>query len=310
MDLFSDFKKEIETDLQALGIAYDSNARLEEVLVLRYTHMRKTIRPLPRTVHQSNEFRSALARCPAGEQSAMNDILGKFQHGDDVNEHLSRESINPRKADGMLYDWDVYHLHVSNTKRNPAQKFFDRNGPVALVRVAQAEAYFIDIRSHGASNPLLWTQKDILEIIDRNWPTLLDPFACGLRAAHNPSASELKKLRGDAHTGKGAVVPLLQIGNRVIAVPGGGMATDGTANSVMERVDYSLYLIKDLEEFLRQHGESIKVEIEPKINVPAARQDFKLSRTGRYWVIFESISGKPLAIRELESKLANLPAAA
>jgi hypothetical protein len=149
VDLFTDFKLAIQQDLTALGLTHNPNATVEDIVLLRYTHMRKTIAARQRAIHQSPEFQAALGARTQAEQQAMAAILAKFQRGDDVNGHLSERSVNPNIADGMLYDWDIYHLHVSNTKATPAQTFFDRVGPVALVKVTRTDAYFIDIRSHG-----------------------------------------------------------------------------------------------------------------------------------------------------------------
>jgi len=309
MNLFNDLKVTIQNDLTTLGVQFDANATVEDILVLRYTLMRKSIRPRQYNPHQSAEFQAALANCSAGEKAAMAAISAKFQSGTDVNGHLSRDSTDPHKVDGLLYDWGVYHLHVSNTKQNPAQKFFDRVGPVALVKVTHTDAYFIDIRQHGVGNQLLWTQQDILGIIDRNWPALLDPFTIKLATdvAQAPSAADLKALRGDRNTGQGAAIAVLKIGNRVIMPPGGGMATSGTPNDVMEAVDRTQYAVKGIQEYLLQHDAAIKAELETKINVPAANQDFHLERANGYWVI--TASGHSLAINGLNSALASLPAA-
>lgn len=309
MDLFNDLKVTIQNDLTALGVQFGANATVEDILVLRYTLMRKTIRPRQYNLHQSAEFQAALANCSPTEKAAMAAIFAKFQSGTDVNGHLSKDSTDPYKVDGLLYDWGVYHLHVSNTKQNPTQKFFDRVGPVGLVKVTQTDAYFIDIRQHGAGNQLLWTQQAIIEIIDRNWPTLLDPFTLNSATDvdQTPSATDLKLLRGDKKTGQGASVAVLKIGNRVIMPPGGGMATSGTPNDVMDAVDRTQYTVKGIDDYLLKHGAAIKAEIATKINVPAANQDFHLERANGYWGI--TASGHPLAINDLNSALTSLPAA-
>jgi len=311
MDLFDDVKLVLEQDLAALAIQYGQSATLEEILILRCTHMRKTILPMPRTAHESREFQGALAACTTGEQQAMAAIRAKFHRGEDVNGHLSRASLNPHIPDGMLYDWDIYHIHVSCTKSNPSQAFFDRTGPVALVKVTRTDSYFIDIRPHGTANPLLWTQTDILEILNNNWPTLLDSWTIpnAVSTVHNPSSSDLSRLRGNRRTGKGAVVAVLQIGNRVIAPPGGGMATDGTPNTVLEAVDQIQYNIKDIEQYLVKNGGNIKAEVAPQINVPVANQDFKLVRNNGCWMVVERTSGQAVGIRQLNSLLGRLPAA-
>jgi len=53
----------------------------------------------------------------------------------------------------------------------------------------------------------------------------------------------------------------------------------------MEQVDRTQYTIKQIEDFLRTNGDSIKAEIEKKLNIPAARQDFRLAREQAGWTI-------------------------
>lgn len=309
MNLFNDTKLIIQKDLAFLGIPFDPNVSVEDVLVLRYTHMRKTISPRPYVIYQSDEFHAALATCSPAEKTAMAVILAKFGNGTDVNGHLSKASEDPTKVDGMLYDWGVYHVHVSNTKANPSQIYYDRSGPVALVKLNATDAFFIDIRTHGTSNPLLWTQTDILEILDRNWPTLLDP--CTIKGvtdvANAPSAKILKTLRGNPQTGQGAMVPVLKIGARVIGPPGGGMATSGNSITVMDEVDRTQYTLKEIEEFFLTHGERIKKENKSKLGIPAIQQDFTLIRENGCWKV--ATADHPFECAAIRSRLDRLPAA-
>ena len=311
MHLFKDLKVTLQRDLDFLGIAYPPVATTEDILLLRYTHMRKTIRPRPRRTRESTEFRAALRRCSQNEQEAMTAILAKFCRGEDVNGHLSKASTNPNVPDGLLYDWDVYHMHVSNTKATPMQTFFDRTGPVALAKVASDDAYFLDIRPHGAGNHLLWTQQDILEIINCTWPALLDnaDLRHAVTTVQNPTAANLQRLRGNLRTGAGATIVPLQIGNRVIAPPGGGMATDGTSVAVMDQVDRTQYAVKAIETYLTEHGNAIKADIQAQIYVPVNQQDFRLVRELAGWIIHETASDQAVSIHPLDGLLATLPAA-
>jgi hypothetical protein len=77
----------------------------------------------------------------------------------------------------------------------------------------------------------------------------------------------------------------------------------------MEQVDRTQYTIKQIEDFLRTNGDSIKAEIEKKLNIPAARQDFRLAREQAGWTILETSSAQAVQLMQLEPFLASLPAA-
>lgn len=282
MNLFTDLKEITRKHLDQLNVQYPAAANVEDLLLLAINHERKTIRAIPRVVHASPEFESNRKQLNAQMQSALTEILSKFERGEDVNGHLNTQSITPERRDPMIPDWAIYHLHISNHKTNQNGMFYARTGLLAFVWVTDSDAYFVDIAPHGS-----WTRQEFLRIIDRTWPDLLKPFKLqSATTANTPSDADLKMLR------KANVNVIVPLGNSVIAPPGGGLAKDGTPVQNSERADVTMYLIKNLGKFVSQNSDRLKSEIADKTGHAPNDLDFELiALSQQRWGVHEKKTG-------------------
>jgi len=101
---------------------------------------------------------------------------------------------------------------------------------VASRSVDNRSVYEIGIYHHGD-----WYESDILDIIDANWPQLLDPVTVkGINIAYSPkSKDEIKALR-NAH-----IVSSVRLNSgRIVFPPGMGVASDGTSFEAVRGADY------------------------------------------------------------------------
>lgn len=87
--------------------------------------------------------------------------------GDDLNPFQSKESFNSDYHDLLFNDWGIHHLHLSKDKKNSRDFFNSRTGSLLFVRFTDSIAYFIDVKHH--KDPNVWSDRDILRIIQRNW---------------------------------------------------------------------------------------------------------------------------------------------
>jgi len=88
---------------------------------------------------------------------------------------------------------------------------------------------------------------DILEAIDANWPSLLDRVTLhGLDVAISPrTREEVKALR------KAKVVPFFRLNSgRIIAPPGGGIASDGTSIEAVRSADSWAKVLRNGEKMI------------------------------------------------------------
>ena len=280
MDLFNDLKKMAQQRLNELGVPYPANADIDTLLLLALNYEFKTIIPHRREIHTSIEFEAKRGTLDAAMQNALGDILKKFKRGHDVNGHLSRSSVNAQETDALRADWNIYHVHISNHKDNPGDKFYARTGPVMFVQITDTDAFFIDIYPHGQGHPETFSRQALLEIIDKNWPKLLEPYKLkGITSVSlHPTDLELKQLRGKGGpTGKkGATNVVLKVGNSYVCSPGGGLATDGTPAANTFRLNRTMHTVKQLENWTNENSLALRKKFSKKLGIPEWDIDFEL----------------------------------
>ena len=249
MDFLRDLKKIVSGELTRRGIKYNSTDEVRELLLLICNHELKGIKPAKRKVNASAEFDAELIKLPATQQAAAKAIQDKFMQGEDVNLHLGSQGNDPKYAanvDQLRGDWGIYHIHISNHKKNPTDKFFARTGPVMFAYVTESDVYFIDIYPHGG-----WSRQKLIEITNRTWPHLYKGARLdGAKLSVNVTDLDVEKLRGPAKTSKragGSISTSVQIGNSVIFPPGGGLVSDGTPTMNVWRTLQTIRLVKKME---------------------------------------------------------------
>ena len=80
-------------------------------------------------------------------------------------------SGKPEKSDDLLNDWNIYHFHL--TKRFREDGFAKRSDYQIFAWVTADCIYMIQIYPHKEAH--LYTKKELLKIIEENWPELLKP---------------------------------------------------------------------------------------------------------------------------------------
>jgi len=94
-------------------------------------------------------------------------IVKKFADGIDVNPHLSKTISNIDFKDMLLNDWGIYHFHLG--EKIDSSGFIERTADVLFGIITNTNAYLVDIMPHDN-----WSEINLLEIIDANWPQLLE----------------------------------------------------------------------------------------------------------------------------------------
>jgi hypothetical protein len=106
MDFLTDLKVIVRSHLSSVGVPCPEGASVDKLLLLAFNYELRTIRPVARIVHESNEFKSRSASLTLKQQKAAKEIIAKFARGEDVNAHLSRAT--PEKAlRGFPWDFDL-----------------------------------------------------------------------------------------------------------------------------------------------------------------------------------------------------------
>ena len=207
-----------------------------------------TIPIQPRQVYQSDTF-----DCPPELASGLATFIAKVEGGQNLRPHMSRGVKKVANRDALRYDWGIHHFHLGTTLARDG--FVDRTEPILFAWVTDAAVYMLGTYPHGA-----WNQKQLLQLIYRNWLTLLEPYtiaAAGL--SHHLTDKEIGQAR------RAGVTVALQIAEGVVVVPpGGGMPTSGHSMRAVRGNDQLHRSLVSMTEMLRDPTSSFHQELESK----------------------------------------------
>lgn len=244
-DFYADLVEYWSQELRQLGHNPGPTDTPQDIGFRYFNLMKRRVEPVVRTVHTSIEL-----MCPPDLQAGLNAVLKKAATGGDLNPHLSKTiGKNPDYDDLLLNDWGIHHLHLGTTIGRDG--FCARTGPLLFARITDTDFYALNVLSHGA-----WTEVQLLECLNRNWPTSLNAFR--LKAVTGvaqlpPTAKELQELRESGVT----VLRQLTDGS-VLMPPGWGFSTSGKSLEAVRNHDFCARVVRDWEDFLTASAKEIE----------------------------------------------------
>ena len=184
VDFEADLRETAIETLETYHVKYKKSDDLHTLLVRLYTFWEKYISPQKRNVLISKELSENLATYPQSVQSAFRKMVEWTEAGIDINCFQSRGLYGQGARDYQNMIYGVVHLHLSAKKedKRPIIKKdgFAKPGQYLLfAHFDNANAYFIKILEHpqalGTDGNIAteWISKDILYIMEHNWPGLL-----------------------------------------------------------------------------------------------------------------------------------------
>lgn len=133
IDLNKDFTNIIKNRILKMGVAPldDKNC------VYEYFNLQKRlVSQIPRRIEKSKEF-----SCPKEYEFALAEIENKIIKGDNLVPFMSDSILKTDFNDGLLNDWNIYHLHL--TKQFRTDGFAKRSNYELFVYFTEDTAYFI-----------------------------------------------------------------------------------------------------------------------------------------------------------------------
>ena len=298
MDLYKDAEVIVRHELDQMGVAHADAKDLEEVLHLLINRQMKGVSHRPRKVSRTSVFDQKNLTLEPLMLKAAAAIITKIENGEDLSGHLSKSSTDAEKMDGLLADWGIHHLHISDDKKNPGDAFYRRTGPVLFVLFREDDAYLIDIFPHGSKNPEAWTRIELLTLVKNTWPELIEPFRLQGFQGVTRQISDLD--RKDLREG-GVMVPI-EIDGAVYMSPGGGVTTAGTSLEVGLAADRLMMQLRDAENELKNMSAYEKTKWAAVAKVRADSLDFLLERQSAHqWNIV--LKGTKVAIYTMTNPL-------
>ena len=176
--------------------------------------------------------------CPSKVEHGLALLEQRVKRGESLQPNLSTRTrfiTEDRAIDDLLSDWNIHHFHLGENRHN---EIVDRTDLLLFATLTDTCFYEIAIMPHGN-----WCDKNLLEIIDYNWPELLSRFILpGVSMAQENDAEFYGILRR-AHV----QAPIALNSGKVLSPPGVAYATDGTPCVVIENHDKMVRLLHNLE---------------------------------------------------------------
>ena len=181
--------------------------------------------------------------------------------------------------DALFNDWGIQHLHLGMSFR--ADGFIERTLFVAFIIIRSRVLYVIDIRPHGS-----WEDVELLNIVDRNWPALVDPhLAKGALAFQPPPELNTKRARK-----LGLTMPIQLASGKILLPPGGGYMNSGHSRIALTEMDRCLAGLQRLQAYACEN-ETVLLRRVQEVHPHVTRLDLHVEFVGNDLELRDRSSG-------------------
>lgn len=249
IDFVRDAKELFKRRLEARGVIIKHD---DDPIISWYIYLERIIPASRREVVKAKDF-----SCHPLFKKKLKKLEKNIEKGVNLDSYLSRSIMDCSKDDLMLYDWGIYHLHISDKlDTRKSDGFMERSDLLLYALFDDVKAYFIKTINHKGENNM-WTKKECLDIINDNWPHLLEPYVI------KGVAEEQQYISDDDRSAlrKNHVNTFITLNNGVVIMPPNmGFASDGSpfkavnaANNLKKKLkDVQSCIINDISGFRKK----------------------------------------------------------
>ncbi|MCY9865474.1 hypothetical protein OTK49_23400 [Vibrio coralliirubri] len=184
--------------------------------------------------------------CPTNLESGWKRLKGLIESGRDLTPNLSKLVNKLNNKDSMLNDWGVHHFHLGEKMKG---NFIERTGPLLFALLVEDKFYAIGIFNHDS-----WADQDIVEIIHRNWPSIVEQYQIKGVISSTPLTEQERLTLRKKNANSNVTV---QDGT-VYAPIGGGMVSSGFNLQAVMTKDRQKMFLRKLEKHLDSQLESLR----------------------------------------------------
>ena len=239
---------------------------------------------MPRKVHFSSELSDSLGKIVQETDAERTEkaleawraiflIRDLFVKGENVTRFLSKNVKHflseLKKTDGLLLHFGMHHFHLSG-KLEKSGEFSKRSDYLLFAIIADADAFFVDVRLHPAPESLVWFRQDLLNIVYSNWPELVEPHMLRGVKGDKLTNEQKKELR------RKNINHVTELGDDAISPIGGGMMCDGSSTLYGVRADKLLNEINRHQSYLDSQPVELRSKLEAKGMEIAGAMEFQL----------------------------------
>ena len=220
IDLMQDLADAICAELSELGFDTSKmSGDSKEAIKAWFRVSRYAVMPSRRIVLKAQNFSTL------GEDQGLEILEEKIRKGEDLNAHLSSRITDPTKPDGLLDHWGIKHLHLGTAIDSRTGRI-ERTKNLLLCRIDENNVYFIKVVPHGSGVEEPWYEKELLEIIHKNWPESIEFAKIKGVDAVSPHVEEREDIKALRHAN--LVTMMAMQDGTVYMPPGFGTTGDGT----------------------------------------------------------------------------------
>jgi hypothetical protein len=248
---YKDWVLQLKKFMLDAGFELDEESNLDKIAIGYFNIIEKIIPQKKRSLKFSTEF-----SCPEEFKDGLKFFQTRSENGENLNFHQSRKIKKLNSYDSLLFDWGIYHMHLG--EKIESDGFIGRTKPVLFCIIKEDVIYCIDIKTHGASNPNVWTEKVLLEIVDKNWYEIIKNSHLEILEDLNYefTESEYALLR------KSCVQAAIKLPNKRIYIsPGGGYTSTGCSTNAIVRYNDTTHSISKMAKKLIENIEMIVLKI-------------------------------------------------
>lgn len=246
MDFVYDFTELVTQQLEDRGLTDARSVSPSKRFSLLHDSDDRQVPARRYKVHLSEELKSDPSWFPV--HGALAEVVERFRTGRYIQPYLSRTTEKVEKADELLQHWGINHLHLSPISTVESDGFVKRSGNLLLFRIEGNNAYLIDVVPHSAR--LVWSQPEMVQVMDRNWPELNMQLR-GVAALSRPLTAENYKVLRKGH------VSTVVATDRGVVMPASGVTMAGTSLASVMQWDRNVLVLKRLQDFVAANYERL-----------------------------------------------------
>lgn len=286
-DFKADLRDSMLTLLKDRGFQYSGKQDLLDVAyAFLNTHL-KRIPIAPRTVVRSSRLRLRQDISPA-IAAGLDRLERDSVAGNDLKPYHSFQILKAAKADHLLYDWDIRHLHLGTGDPATAPPgFLPRSNDLVFVYVTTKQLVFIDVGTHES-----FADDDLLEVVLETWPETLEKFR--IRALLHRGPPETRAERDERR--RSGITSYIPLSNGSLYAPmGGGVASNGWSLRVIQKADDLIRLAGKNEADFRTHADRIRDRLREAtgIDLPVLRPKISIDDSDNAFGLVTTIPGVP-----------------
>lgn len=238
LDLQGDWRALVIRSLTNEGLQPDLRKSTEDLYLQLLHYQRRCVEPRKRTVCEAKEV-----ACPADRKDGYEAFKKNVIEGEDLRPYLSTRIERLRTRDHLLNDWGIHHFHLGLTPEANRPEFIERTGDLLFALVRPETIYAIGFWPHE------FEDTEVLKIIQKNWPSILEPARCkNVVGMENPDKTpdEIRQLR------QAGIMTMQQVGGSVFFSPGGGFSSTGDNAQDVGLLNKTLLALKQLPKLIEQ----------------------------------------------------------